>query len=200
MMRGQKNKRRSSVRAKEGKEFKAFEKQDEKVRMSNLLRGKLQISNIEVLIAYDKFFKKYPNGKICKKDFLEESKGNLIAESLFNVFDEDKSGCLDFYEFMMVKNTSSLQTPEEKLSWIFSAFDRDGSGSIDTNEITDIVRGLYKIASKPLVEEDIAASVKEITDAIDVNNDGDISKEEFIENAMKSSFIYKIVTEDADIQ
>ena len=185
---------------KEVKEFKALEKQEEKVRMSNLLRGKLKISNIDVLTAYDKFFKKYPSGKICKENFLEESKGNLIAESLFDVFDEDKSGCLDFYEFMMAKNTSSFQTPEEKLSWIFSAFDRDGSGSIDTNEIKDIVRGLYKIASKPLVEENILASVKEITDAIDVNNDGDISKEEFIENAMKSSFICKIVTEDSNIQ
>ena len=200
MFTGRKNRRKSSIRAKEILEAKALEKQDDKVRMSSLLCRKLQISNNEVLVAYDKFFKKYPSGKISKEDFIEESKGNLMADTLFDVFDEDKSGCLDFYEFMMVKNTSSLQTPEEKLNWIFSAFDRDGSGSIDTNEIRDIVKGLLKIAAKPLMEEEITASVEEITRTIDVNNDGDISKEEFIENAMKSTIINKIVTEDSNIQ
>ena len=31
---------------------------------------------------------------------------NILAESLFDVFDEDKSGALNFYEFMLVKVTS----------------------------------------------------------------------------------------------
>ena len=30
---------------------------------------------------------------------------NIFAESLFDVFDEDKSGALNFYEFMLVKVT-----------------------------------------------------------------------------------------------
>ena len=31
------------------------------------------------------------------------SQDNILAESLFDVFDEDKSGALNFYEFMLVK-------------------------------------------------------------------------------------------------
>ena len=187
--------RKSSIK----QDFKALEKQEEKVRMAKLLLGKLDITNIEVMLAYDKFFKKHPDGKICKEDFLTESRGNVIAETLFNVFDEDKSESLDFYEFMMVKNTSSLQTPKEKLNWIFTAFDRDGSGSIETDEIRDIVMGLSKMSGKDVAEEEIMACVKEVRDAIDVDNDGNISKDEFIENAMKSSFIHKIVTEQTNI-
>ena len=30
---------------------------------------------------------------------------DILAESLFDVFDEDKSGALNFYEFMLVKVT-----------------------------------------------------------------------------------------------
>lgn len=52
----------------------------------------------------------------------------MFAESLFDVFDEDKSETLNFYEFMLVKNAPSLDTPEAKLHWIFSAYDTDGGG------------------------------------------------------------------------
>ena len=198
MNKGQKR-RRSIVKIKEDKMLKDLEKQDEKVRMAKLLVRKLDITNIQVLLAYDKFFKKHPQGTICKEEFLNESKGNLIAETLFNVFDEDNSGSLDFYEFMMVKNTSNLQTPEQKLNWIFTAFDRDGSGSIDSDEITAIVLGLLKIASKSIDADEVAICVKEVREAIDNDDDGNISKEEFIENAMKGSFINNIVNEKSNI-
>ena len=33
---------------------------------------------------------------------------------------------------------TDLETAEDKLSWIFTAFDSDGGGSIDYDEITDI--------------------------------------------------------------
>ena len=38
-----------------------------------------------------------------------------------------------------------LKDPETKLSWIFDAFDTDGGGSIDSEEIRDIVEVVKKI-------------------------------------------------------
>ena len=42
---------------------------------------------------------------------------------------------------------NKLNTPEDKLNWIFTAFDTDGGGSIDVDEIRDIVIGLFRSVS-----------------------------------------------------
>ena len=46
---------------------------------------------------------------------------------------------------------TKLNTPEDKLNWIFTAFDTDGGGTIDVDEIRDIVIGLFRLAG---IEED----------------------------------------------
>ena len=46
---------------------------------------------------------------------------------------------------------TKLNTPEDKLNWIFTAFDTDGGGTIDVDEIRDIVVGLFRLAG---IEED----------------------------------------------
>lgn len=38
---------------------------------------------------------------------------------------------------------NNLETPEDKLGWMFDAFDEDGGGTVDGDEITNIVR-MYK--------------------------------------------------------
>ena len=72
------------------------------------------------------------------------------------MFDEDKSGSLSFEEWVEASQAPALDTTEEKLSWIFTAFDSDGGGSIDYEEITDIcqvelpttVREVFTITEK----------------------------------------------------
>ena len=59
-----------------------------------------------------------------------------MADAFFRVFDEDKSGALSFYEYMLVKTAPKLETQEDRLGWIFHAFDSDGGGSIDNTEVT----------------------------------------------------------------
>ena len=92
----------------------------------------------------------------------------MMAESLFRVFDEDKSGTLSFEEYLQVcyrgwvmsrhhcfcyqaTQVGEFNTVEEKLAWIFTAFDADGGGSIDHEEIYDICEGLFRLAG---IEED----------------------------------------------
>ena len=40
-----------------------------------------------------------------------------------------------YLSFPKANNVTDLNTPEEKLNWIFTAFDTDGGGSIDVEEI-----------------------------------------------------------------
>ena len=68
----------------------------------------------------------------------------MLAESLFRVFDTaDKSGNLD-----SVKN---LTTPEDKPGCMLDAFDADEGGTVDRDEITSIVVGLFRLME---IEED----------------------------------------------
>ena len=115
-----------------------------------------------------------------------------MAESLFRVFDEDNSGGLNFYEFMCIKH-ASIKTPEEKLNWIFTAFDQDGGGTIDVDEIKDTVVALFKMSGKEEDENAIVECVDGIRNAVDVDGDGEITKEEFILNAINSDFICELI-------
>ena len=69
----------------------------------------------------------------------------VMAQSLFRVFDEDHSGKLTFYEYVQANNVKNLETPEDKLGWMFDAFDADGGGTVDVDEITNIVVGLFRL-------------------------------------------------------
>ena len=111
------------------------------------------------------------------------------------MFDEDNSGALNFYEFMCIKN-AAINTPEEKLSWIFIAFDQDGGGTIDVDEIRDTVVALFKMSGQEEDEEAIQECVDGIRSAVDADGDGEITLEEFVMNAMNSDFICELIEKD----
>ena len=85
-----------------------------------------------MLAQYDAFYQKYPSGEITQvwtntrilyclgvfipavmfqKEFVDQSHAGIIAEALFRVFDEDKSGELSFYEFLQEWNQPSFHIP-----------------------------------------------------------------------------------------
>ena len=45
-------------------------------------------------------------------------------KGFLQVFDDDKSGKLDFVEYMMAVQSTQLKSPEEKLTWIFRMYDK----------------------------------------------------------------------------
>ena len=133
-----------------------------------------------------------PNGEMTKSQFLA-AQGGPLADSLCRVFDEDSSGSMDFTEYMLANNCTSLAQPQEKLSWIFNVFDEDGGGSIDIDEVIKLVIGLTNMGGVEAEREVLLACDQDILEAIDVDRDGDITREEFVNNAMKSSFIRNIL-------
>ena len=96
---------------------------------------------------------------------------------------------------MLIRNATTLQSAEDKLNWIFSAFDSDGGGSIDEDEVTDVVVGLFRMSGKEVEEDEIEDLVDDIMETVDLDDDGIITKGEFMENALKSEFILNLVKE-----
>lgn len=68
-----------------------------------------------------------------------------FADYVFNVFDSDKSGSIDFKEFICALSVTSRGKMEDKLDWAFQLYDIDGDGKISYDEMLAIVEAIYKM-------------------------------------------------------
>ena len=71
-----------------------------------------------------------------------------MAEAYFRVFDQDNSGSLSFYEFMLVKTAPN--NSQDRLGWLFNAFDDDGGGTIDHSEVDPRPNNVVRFICAPL--------------------------------------------------
>ena len=66
------------------------------------------------------------------------------VELIFDQFDTDKNGVLDFDEtFMFFKNLSGEDIDEEDFKEKFKAIDLDGNGTVDKDELTAFLKDFY---------------------------------------------------------
>ena len=101
-----------------------------------------------------------------------------------------------------------IETTQDKLDWMFRAFDADNGGRITEAEIREIVIYLFKVADIDEQEDVLVTCIADIKlahntsvvtsreltklflrKALGVDGDREITKEEFIENGVQSSFL-----------
>ena len=58
---------------------------------------------------------------------------------MFDSIDTDKSGFIDYSEFVVAAMQQRQLTSQEKLQAAFRKFDKDGSGIITADEIRDVL-------------------------------------------------------------
>jgi len=124
------------------------------------------------------------DGTLSKEELIEgytKIYGDLAlataeADRVMEEVDIDKSGAIDYTEFVTatLKKNSLLTT--KKLEAAFRAFDKDGNGSISMSELKELLG-----ASGNMSEEVWQQIMKEV----DANGDGEISFEEFRDMMMK---------------
>ena len=105
-----------------------------------------------------------------------ESLNDKEVDEMFEKVDADGSGEIDYSEFVVATMNEKNLLSNNKLQTAFKMFDKDGGGSISTDEIKQVLS-----FGQNLDEKVIADVIKQV----DANGDGEISFEEFAE-MMKS--------------
>jgi Ca2+-binding EF-hand superfamily protein len=110
----------------------------------------------------------------------------FLSSFLFKSFDTDGSGEIDFVEFMMAVSVTAKGDVKEKLTLAFKMFDIDKNGSVDRKEMEKIMEAIYDLLGEENRKGENAPSekVKKIMQKIDINHDGKLTSDEFIQGCM----------------
>jgi Ca2+-binding EF-hand superfamily protein len=113
--------------------------------------------------------------------FGKDSREAQEVEQIFNKVNIDSSGKISFTQISAASMGKSASEQEQILRAAFSAFDRDSSGTISSEMITEVLSQVNVHASLP--EEahsvELAQASREIVEAYDKNGDGSLDFAEF---------------------
>ncbi|XP_031179476.1 guanylyl cyclase-activating protein 2-like [Sander lucioperca] len=147
---------------------------------------------------YRKFASECPSGNLHLHEFKRifgvnsnsTEEESAYMEHLFQAFDTNKDGHIDFMEYVAGLHLVLRGKLEDKLRWSFKVYDRDGNGCLDRQEVRHLVKIINKIKRH---NDPDAGNIEDICDRIfnlvDKNNDSQISLEEFIEGAEKDPWV-----------
>ncbi|KAF1942503.1 EF-hand [Clathrospora elynae] len=189
-----------------------LEIQNEKLIVRHYSQSKLsqqELADLQKATHFDKkelqqwykgFLKDCPSGMLTKEEFQKIYKQffpfgdpSSFADYVFNVFDADKSGTIDFKEFICALSVTSRGKMEDKLDWAFQLYDIDGDGKISYEEMLSIVEAIYKMVGSmvklPEDEDTPEKRVKKIFRMMDKDENGSLDMAEFKEGSKRDETI-----------
>ncbi|XP_044522725.1 guanylyl cyclase-activating protein 3 [Gracilinanus agilis] len=166
--------------------------------------GQTVITAVETHVWFRRFMTECPSGLQTLHEFKAllglqglNQRANQYVDQLFNIFDKNKDGFIDFLEFIAAVNLVIQGKMHQKLKWYFKLYDADGNGSIDRKELLNIFMAIQAInGQNTLNPQEFANLVFEKTD---VNNDGELTLEEFISGLEKDPNLLEMISKSFDL-
>ncbi|NP_001087904.1 guanylate cyclase activator 1A S homeolog isoform X1 [Xenopus laevis] len=165
-----------------------------------------ELSATEIHQWYKKFMTECPSGQLTQYEFKQffgfknlSPASNQYIEQMFDTFDFNKDGYMDFMEYVAALSLVLKGKVEQKLKWYFKLYDVDGNGCIDRGELLNIIKAIRAINR---CNEDMTAEefTDMVFDKIDINGDGELSLEEFIEGVQRDEFLLNVLTRSLDLK
>ncbi|KAK0090320.1 hypothetical protein PV325_001551 [Microctonus aethiopoides] len=117
---------------------------------------------------------------------------NHYAHYVFKAFDVNCSGAISFRDLLVTLSTLLRGSIYEKLRWTFKLYDINGDGCITRGELGEVVNAVHDLMGQkhPAEEERKAREqLDRVFEKLDLNHDGVITIEEFIESCLKDEVI-----------
>uniref|UniRef100_A0A8V0XP27 Guanylate cyclase activator 1C n=1 Tax=Gallus gallus TaxID=9031 RepID=A0A8V0XP27_CHICK len=106
-------------------------------------------------------------------------------------------GFIDFLEFIAAINLVIRGKIDQKLKWYFKLYDADGNGCIDKKELLSIFAAIQAINGQTNMTAEEFTNM--IFQKIDVNNDGELTLEEFITGVERDEDLMELITKSFDL-
>ncbi|KAF9957328.1 Neuronal calcium sensor 1 [Mortierella alpina] len=154
---------------------------------------------------YKGFIKDCPSGELDKPEFQKIYKQffpfgdpSTFADYVFDVFDSNKNGKIEFKEFIVALSVTSRGNLDDKLHWAFQLYDIDNDEEITYDEMLSIVDSIYKMVGTmvklPPDEDTPEKRVSKIFSLMDKDKNGRLTFDEFKEGSKKDPTIVQALS------
>nr|KJB37659.1 hypothetical protein B456_006G214700 [Gossypium raimondii] len=114
---------------------------------------------------------------------------------IFDLFDANKKGVIDFADFVRALNVFHPNTSQEdKINFSFRLYDMDGTGFIERQEVKEMLIALLSECEMKLSEEIIEAILDKTFMDADTNQDGKIDMHEWKSFVSRNPSLLRVMT------
>jgi Ca2+-binding EF-hand superfamily protein len=151
---------------------------------------------------HEAFLRDCPSGKLNSRQFTEvykksypEHEAEKYSAQVFRTFDTDNNGYIDFVEFLLAVNINSNGDTRDKLGLAFDIYDINANGQIDKKEMTKVITAIYDLLGEENRKGENSPDnrVKKIMEKLDLNDDKNISRDEFVEGCLKDDVLRQLL-------
>ncbi|KAF7701408.1 hypothetical protein HF521_002573 [Silurus meridionalis] len=184
------------------------------------LQAQTKFTRKELQSLYRGFKNECPSGlvdeetfKVIYSQFFPQGDASTYAHFLFNAFDMDRNGSIQFEDFVIGLSVLLRGSVTEKLHWAFNLYDINKDGfvtkqyqqnqmasfalffffSVDLQEMLAIIKSIYDMMGRytyPSVKADAPFEhVEKFFQKMDRNRDGVVTLDEFIETCQMDGSI-----------
>uniref|UniRef100_A0A8C9XI63 Guanylyl cyclase-activating protein 1 n=1 Tax=Sander lucioperca TaxID=283035 RepID=A0A8C9XI63_SANLU len=148
---------------------------------------------------YRKFMTECPSGLLTFYEFKQifglrnlSNTSNAYVMTMFTTFDINNDGFIDFIEYVAALSLVLKGGVKQKLRWYFKLYDIDGSGSIDREELLQIIK--VHMRNPKYCPETTCSDHSGLNEI-----QGELSYEEFMEGIQNDEMLLMTLTQSMDI-